>query len=85
MIDPKEVMDHLLYLYDFNLRTITKDREPYNCGYADSIGQIILDLGRKFGETGVKPCKFEAFKRVCEFSTVEAYKSKYPTAILGVQ
>lgn len=91
---PQTVADktwsELLSLYDWHIRTVTivqaqidrgaKVSEDYDCGYADAIGQVILDLGKAFGEAG-KPYKYEAYKRVMEFTNGAAYVKKYPKPI----
>lgn len=75
-----KVMDELLYLYDFTIR-LALDQDDYECGYADGVGQCVLDVGKVLGETGEKPYKFEAFKRVMHFETVEKYIADYPTPV----
>ena len=73
-----KVMDELLYLYDSTVRNADSD---YNCGYADAVGQCILNLGDVLGETWKEPYKFEACKRVYQFETVRKYKNDYPVRI----
>lgn len=82
-LDKKQVLDSLLYQYDFVVRAIGKDRDDYLCGRADAFGQAIIDIGRLFGESG-KPYKFEAFKRVMFFESVEKYVKDYPEPIFRV-
>ena len=69
-------MDKLLDLYDWNVR-FTFDKDDYACGYADAIGQVIMDIGKILGEDG-RPYKFECYKRVMEYTTTEIYWQKYP-------
>lgn len=73
----EKILDKLLDSYDHYIRAIDKDKEDYLCGYADALGQVILDIGKILGEDNTKPYKFEAYKRVMEFETVEKYKEKY--------
>lgn len=84
----QQVMDKLLELYDFHIRTIdVKDSEyEYDCGYTDAVGQCILDIGDVFGcskwdvekQKFVTGYKYEAYKRVMETETVKKYKQDYP-------
>lgn len=81
-----QTWEQLLYLYDFHIRNIAKARaagrdDQYDAGYADGIGQIILDLGKIHGEGWEKPHKHEAYKRIMEFTSAEAYVIDYPEAV----
>lgn len=77
MID--EIMQQLLYLYDFSTRHAN---DKYSCGYADGIGQTVLDISKVIGED-TKPYKYEVTKRIMNFTTVEKYIKDYPTPIEG--
>lgn len=81
-----EVMKALLQLWDWHIRFTTqglsKEPDEYDYGYADAIGQCILDVGKVLGEeTGKRPYKFEAYKRVMEYTTTAKYWKKYPTPL----
>ena len=83
-----KVWDELLYLYDFHIRAVAKAQarkspEDYACGYADGIGQIILNLGKIYGETWAtdEPYKHEAYKRIMEFTSAAAYVRDYPEPV----
>ncbi len=52
--------------------------DDYSFGYTDAIGQCVLDVGDILGEEIGGPYKYEAYKRVAEDTTQEAYWSKYP-------
>jgi hypothetical protein len=77
------VMDELLHLYDWHVRIAERGEDDYNCGYADAIGQCILNIGKTLGESDdlSKPYKFEAYKRVMEYDTIENYWKEYPTPL----
>lgn len=76
-IDEK-VMNSLLELWDWHRRMCDDD---YSFGYTDAIGQAILDVGKALGDGYSKPYKYEAYKRVQEDTTREAYWKKYPKPI----
>lgn len=77
----QEIMDKLLDLYDWHVRfTIPKTAEDYQYGYADAIGQCILDIGKILGEDSA-PYKYEAYKRVMQYDTTKNYWKKYPKPI----
>ena len=42
-MDPNKVMDELLTMYDWQVRCIDETRNDYQCGYADAIGQVVLN------------------------------------------
>lgn len=79
--------DHLLYLYDYHVRNIAgvqarNGEDDYICGYADALGQVILDLGKIDGESSLGgPYKHEAYKRVCRFTSAAQYVKDYPDEI----
>lgn len=74
-----KIMDALLALYDWNVRFTDKDEgEDYQYGYADAIGQCILDVGKILGEGNAKPYKYEAYKRVMQYETTKKYWEDYP-------
>lgn len=75
------IMNTVYALYDFHMRRVGADRDDYQCGACDALGQVILDLGKLFGEEYGKPYKFEAYKRVMQFETVEKYIKDYPTPV----
>lgn len=80
--EQKAVMDELLALYDWHVRDASTD---YEFGYADAIGQAILNIGKVLGEElGKKPYKFEAYKRVAEYTNRPDYWEKYPTPLSKV-
>lgn len=73
------VWDKLLALWDWHRRMADED---YSFGYADAIGQCILDLGLVYGEPhGTGVYKHEAYSRVMHDTTMEAYWKKYPKPI----
>ena len=82
----EKVMDELLKLWDWNRRLCDDD---YNFGYTDAIGQCILNVGEVLGchkwnvdkQEFVTGYKYEAYKRVMEDTTQEAYWKKYPRPI----
>lgn len=79
MTDEQKTMNALLEIYDYYIRLIGSDRDEYYCGYADAAGQCILDIGKIYGEKfGEKSYKFEAYKRVMQFESIEQYKRDYP-------
>lgn len=76
-----EVMDELLQLYDWHIRlTNPNDADDYAYGYADAIGQCILNIGKALGEN-IAPYKHEAYKRVMEYDTTKNYWRKYPKPV----
>lgn len=81
MSDQEKIMEYLLYVQDFHVRCIDELRDDYSCGFADGVGQCILQIGEILGETGNRPYKFEAYKRAMELATVEQYKRDYPVPI----
>lgn len=85
MNNDAKVMAELLYLYDWSIRSVAEDQatgedDDYNCGYADAIGQVILNVGKALGDEYPAPYKFEAYKRVMMFETAEKYVKDYPKA-----
>lgn len=79
MNDDQKAMGALLKLYDFYIRrAIPGESDDYDYGYADAIGQCILDVGKALGENGNRPYKYEAYKRVMQYDTTENYLKKYP-------
>lgn len=82
MTEAEKIMAKLLHLYDWNVRfTTIKETSDYHCGYADAIGQCILDIGKLLGEGHQAPYKYEAYKRVMEYDNTENYWKKYPKPI----
>lgn len=80
----KAVMDELLDIYDWHVRfTTPRNTSDYTCGYADSAGQAILNVGRLFGEDG-SPYKYEAYKRVMCYDNTKNYWKKYPKPLSPV-
>ena len=77
MDEAEKIMARLLYLYDFKVR-LTLDGDDYNCGYADAIGQCILDIGEILGERFGKPYKYKAYSRVMHYDTTENYIKRHP-------
>lgn len=77
----QEIMDALLKLWDWHIRLATLEADDYVYGYADAIGQCILNVGKVLGEEWGKPYKFEAYKRVMEWDTTANYKKKYPKPV----
>lgn len=88
--EDEKIMDELLGLWDWYRRICDDD---YQYGYTDAIGQCILNVGKVLGEgkwnvgkqefelNDGKKYKYEAYKRVMEDTTQEAYWEKYPTPI----
>lgn len=87
-----KVWDQLLYLYDWHIRRVAEvqeqiDRgvkvsEDYDCGYADAIGQVILDLAKIYNQDTVPEWqRFEAYRRVMRFTNAAQYVTDYPNPI----
>lgn len=74
-------MDRLLQEYDWHVRLA---RDDYSCGMADAIATCILSVAKLLGERESSPYRFEAYKRVVEFETVDNYWKKYPWPISNV-
>lgn len=80
-----KIMDVLLELYDWHVRlAVPGEADDYQYGSADAIGQCILDVGKALGESYPKPYKYEAYKRVMEYTTTANYWKKYPKPLSSV-
>lgn len=75
----EKVMQALLELFDWHIRfTVPGDSSKYEYGYADAIMQSVINVGQALGETGKKPYKYEAYKRVMQYDTTLNYWKQYP-------
>jgi hypothetical protein len=82
----KKLMDKLLAGFDWDVRCIDSKRDPYSCGAADADMRAISAAAELFGDSIEKtPYKFEAYKRVMQFESVEQYKRDYPKPISKLQ
>jgi hypothetical protein len=83
-----KVWEQLLYLYDYHIRSVAEtqgtsmdiDDVAYECGYADAIGQVILDFGKIYNQD-ILHDQFEAHKRVMNFTNAAKYVQDYPVPV----
>lgn len=80
MSTEEKVWKELLELFDWYFRIADGD-DDYDCGYADGVGQCIINLGKASGEKHGKPYKHEAYKRIMHYTTCEQYWKDYPKPI----
>lgn len=82
MTHAEKVMNELLEIYDWHIRFATvEDNDDYCFGYADGVGQCILNVAKALGDGYPPPYKFGAYKRVMNYTTTAQYWKDYPTPL----